>query len=91
MRKDIIKLVCMLDVYRYIVSFLEIYEIPVVSKEFLKGYIEKKWRRLNGIPLLVDISWHTGSVCHKYCVCKVATAMERIEYYYLRKYRIYNI
>ena len=91
MTKDIIKLVCMLDVYRYIVSFLEIYEIPVVSKEFLKGYIEKKWRRLNGIPLLVAISWHTGSVCHKYCVCKVANDRERIDYYYLRKYRKYNI
>ena len=72
------------DIYRYIVSFISIYEIPIVSREFLKGYVIKKWNRLNGIPVLVDIIWHSPIPCNKYCVCHVATKMDRIEYYNIR-------
>ena len=59
------------DVYRHIVSFISSEERPVVSRAYLFSYVEQKWRRLNGIPLLVDIWWHSPWKCHKYCVCHV--------------------
>tara|TARA_B100001093_G_C26706974_1_gene961674 strand:+ start:8 stop:238 length:231 start_codon:yes stop_codon:yes gene_type:complete len=73
-----------MDVYRNIVSFLKIQEMPIVNKEYLKSYVLKKWNRLNGIPLLVDIVWHAPGFCHKYCVCKVASTIDRLEYYNIR-------
>ncbi len=70
-----------MDVFRYIVSFIQINERPIVSREFLKSYVLKKWLRLDGVPILVDILWHAPGFCHKYCVCKVATYEDRMIYY----------
>lgn len=70
-----------MDIYRHIVSFLPICELPTVSRAFIQGYVERKWRRLDGIPLLVDIWWHGPSFCHRYCVCRVANTSDRIWYY----------
>tara|TARA_Y100000768_G_C23990131_1_gene691869 strand:+ start:2096 stop:2383 length:288 start_codon:yes stop_codon:yes gene_type:complete len=78
-------LIIIMDIYRHIVSFMEESEIPIVNREFIKGYVHRKWRRLNGIPLLVDILWHSPMMCHKYCVCKVANENDRIIYYNRRR------
>ena len=74
-----------MDVYRHIVSFIPEYELPVVNREFIKGYVQKKLRRLNGIPLLVDIVWHSPMMWHRYCVCQVANDNDRIMYYNRRR------
>ena len=71
----------MLDIYRIVISFLNIKDIPVVNRECLKSYVLNKWIRLNGLPLLVDITWHAPGFCHKYCVCRVVDAKSRIVYY----------
>ena len=73
-----------MDIFRHIISFMEFKDIPVVSREFLKTYIYKKWYRLDGIPLLVDIIWHAPGFCNRYCVCHVATLSDRM-FYYKRK------
>ena len=75
------------DVYRHIVSFISSEERPVVSRAYLFSYVEQKWRRLNGIPLLVDIWWHSPWKCHKYCVCHVANNTDRHMYYIKRRNR----
>ena len=62
-----------MDIFRHIVSFMEIKDVPVVCREFLKSYVYKKWFRLEGIPVLVDIVWHAPGFCSKYCVCRVTT------------------
>tara|TARA_B100001094_G_scaffold328421_1_gene388804 strand:- start:3813 stop:4046 length:234 start_codon:yes stop_codon:yes gene_type:complete len=77
----------MMDIYRNIVSFMKISDMPIVCREYLKSYILKKWLRLGGVPVLVDIMWHAPGFCHKYCVCKVATTDDRM-YYYNSKHRI---
>ncbi len=74
-----------MDVYRVIVSFLDTKDQPVVSRDFIKAYVMKKWYRLDGLPLLVDIWWHGPSFCHRYCVCRVVGENERVNYYLTRE------
>jgi hypothetical protein len=69
------------DVYSHIVSYLKIIDTPIISRNFIKGYVMKKLQRLNGIPVLVDILWHSPGFCHKYCICGVVGEKERLEYY----------
>ena len=74
----------MIDIYRIVISFLNIKDIPIVNREYLKSYVLNKWMRLNGLPLLVDITWHAPGFCHKYCVCRVVGVNSRIAYYTTR-------
>ena len=78
-------LICFVLKERLMVSLIPEYELPVVNREFIKGYVQKKLRRLNGIPLLVDIVWHSPMMCHRYCVCQVANDNDRIMYYNRRR------
>ena len=70
-----------MDVYRHIVSFLPVCDIPVVSRGFLIGYVQKKWKRLKSVPVLVDIWWHAPGFCRRYCVCRVASEYDRLLFY----------
>ena len=74
----------MQDVYRVVVTFLHTWDIPVINRESIKSYVLQKWIRLNGLPLLVDITWHGPSFCHKYCVCRIVNDKGRIDYYMAR-------
>ena len=64
------------DLIRYIFSFLE--DIPRISRDFLH-HLPKSEKR---ILLLSDIYIHGGSPCFgRYCICKVVTKHDRLEYY----------
>lgn len=56
---------------------------PVVSRAAVRTYVARRNRRLERVPLLVDIWWHgPGAPCMgRYCVCRVSSISERLEEY----------
>lgn len=75
-------IICNSDIYSVIISFIKIHDVPVISRKYLINLIHKLNLLNNYLPVLVDIKWHTSFPCKKYCVCKIATKKDRIEYYY---------
>ena len=67
--------------YRNIVSYIPLIDQPIVSRMSLKTYVQIKIDRLQAKPMLVDVLWHAPMFCSRYCVCKVASNIDRIEYY----------
>ena len=78
------------DIYKYIISYLPIYDRPIISRDFITSYIHRRIHNFHMIPLLVDIIWHAPIFCSPFCVCKVASKQDRIDYYIKRNKFVYD-